>query len=166
MKGVCLMAGDVTGEITFIQERPGDEMRIVGRLHGLPRGNHGFHIHEFGDVSNGCTSAGEHFNPYHQDHGGPASAVRHLGDLGNVYSDGSRTTPVRIRDRLLSLYGPYSVLGRSLVVHAMEDDFGAGSNALSKTTGNSGSRLGCGVIGVKGEKSTPITVYDIKQKHK
>lgn len=90
MKGVCIILGDVTGEITFIQDRPGDELKIVGYLKSLPKGNHGFHIHEYGDTSNGCTSAGEHFNPFHLNHGGPNNSVRHLGDLGNVYSSGPK----------------------------------------------------------------------------
>lgn len=40
------------------------------------------------------------------------------------------------------------MLGRSVVVHAGEDDLGHGNSADSKTTGNSGARLACGVIGL------------------
>lgn len=157
MKALCVIKGDVYGEITFTQERPSDTMLLTGHLFNLPRGNHGIHIHEFGDTSNGCTSAGEHFNPFDMDHGGPESEIRHLGDLGNVYSRGTHhVTVVSKRDNLISLYGPYSVLGRSMVVHAMEDDLGRGENKDSKISGNSGARLGCGVIGVKCEKTVPI----------
>ena len=45
------------------------------------------------------------------------------------------------------LYGAYSVLGRSCVLHADEDDLGRGGHKLSKTTGNAGARIACGVIG-------------------
>jgi len=34
------------------------------------------------------------------------------------------------------------------VVHANPDDLGRGDHNLSKTTGNSGPRLACGVIGL------------------
>ena len=38
---------------------------IMGFVNGLgPNPLHGFHIHEFGDLSDGCTSCGGHFNPY------------------------------------------------------------------------------------------------------
>lgn len=157
MKAVCMIHGDVEGEIEFIQDVPSDNVRVVGYLRNLPRGNHGMHIHEFGDVTNGCTSAGEHFNPHHRNHGGPNDAERHVGDLGNVYSCGSGTVAIiDMVDNVITLFGPHNVLGRSLVVHAMEDDYGKGDNDLSKVTGNSGSRLGCGVIGLRSQRLVPF----------
>ena len=39
-------------------------------------------------------------------------------------------------------------MGRSFVVHAGIDDYGRGGAPDSKTTGNAGPRLACGVIGV------------------
>jgi Cu-Zn family superoxide dismutase len=46
------------------------------------------------------------------------------------------------------LYGLYSVLGRGIVLHNGTDDLGLGGHNLSKTTGNAGARLACGVIGI------------------
>ncbi len=56
---------------------------------------------------------------------------------------------VDITDKLVSLTGDHSVIGRSLVVHKDEDDLGLGNHADSKTTGNAGARLACGTIGLK-----------------
>nr|ARX71521.1 super oxide dismutase [Erinnyis ello granulovirus]ARX71911.1 super oxide dismutase [Erinnyis ello granulovirus]ARX72041.1 super oxide dismutase [Erinnyis ello granulovirus] len=152
MRAICVIGGDVSGIVEFVQDKPDHLMKVTGYLKNLPKGYHGIHIHEYGDVSNGCTSAGEHLNPFNKNHGGPMDAERHLGDLGNVYSKGKNcVTQVDIVDNMISLYGPHNILGRCLVVHAMKDDYGRGSNELSKITGNAGSRLGCGIIGVKHE---------------
>lgn len=149
MKAICNLSGDVMGQIIFEQQTPQHLLKITGYVLNLPKGLHGMHVHEFGDTSNGCTSAGEHFNPTSQNHGAPNAAVRHVGDLGNIESAGINSlSEVDIIDNVMSLFGPYSVLGRSLVVHTDRDDLGLTDHPLSKTTGNSGGRLGCGIIGV------------------
>lgn len=50
-------------------------------------------------------------------------------------------------DPHITLFGQYSVIGRTIVVHEGVDDLGKGGHELSKTTGNAGGRLACGVIG-------------------
>lgn len=121
---------------------------MTGEVSKLVPGKHGFHIHEFGDNTNGCTSAGPHFNPAGKTHGGPTDNVRHAGDLGNVIANAEGIAKVDISDAQISLTGSNSILGRTVVVHADEDDLGKGGHELSLSTGNAGARLACGVIGI------------------
>ena len=51
---------------------------------------------------------------------------------------------------MIKLDGPTSVIGRSFVIHADEDDLGRGGFADSKTTGHAGARLACCTIGLSG----------------
>jgi len=138
----------VYGVIEF--EQHGDTVIITGKIEGLGENSqHGFHIHEFGDVSNGCTSAGAHFNPHKKQHAGPddADRDRHVGDLGNVQTDANGVATVNIKDKVISLHGEHSILGRCLVVHEKPDDLGRGGDDESKKTGNAGKRLACGIVG-------------------
>ncbi|XP_017138094.1 superoxide dismutase [Cu-Zn] isoform X1 [Drosophila miranda] len=123
-------------------------VKVTGEVLGLAKGLHGFHVHEFGDNTNGCMSSGPHFNPRNKEHGAPTDENRHLGDLGNIQAAGDSPTAVSITDSKITLFGADSIIGRTVVVHADADDLGKGGHELSKTTGNAGARIGCGVIGI------------------
>ncbi|EDO43919.1 predicted protein, partial [Nematostella vectensis] len=121
------------------------------RLRGVPPLTvHGFHIHKSGDIiTKGCQSAKGHFNPYGKTHAGPRKRDRHVGDLGNVWSDYHGNVRTSFFDHMVSLYGPDSVIGRSIVLHAERDDLGRGIGEYrtgSLATGNAGARLACCVI--------------------
>jgi len=137
----------VNGVVHFKQDANG-ETSIEGTVEGLTPGLHGFHVHEFGDNTNGCISAGPHFNPAGKPHGGPADQDRHVGDLGNITAADGGVAKIAFSDRMISLTGPNSIIGRTLVVHADPDDLGKGGAEDSLTTGHAGARLSCGVIGL------------------
>lgn len=51
--------GDVYGQVTFVQADDGT-VTVSGEVKNIPSNQkRGFHIHEFGDTTNGCTSAGK-----------------------------------------------------------------------------------------------------------
>jgi len=134
------------GVVTFTQEKDG--VHVVAKLEGLAPGEHGFHVHEFGDITGADgKSAGGHFNPEKAKHAGPQDKMRHLGDLGNIKADNRGMAEYDRVDMHLSLHGEHSILGRGLVVHEKLDDF-----KTQDPPGNAGGRVAVGVIGVaKGE---------------
>lgn len=134
---------NVVGHFLFSQS-PGQPTLLVGEVSGLQPGEHGFHIHEFGDLSSGCESAGPHYNPDGVDHGDTTEG--HVGDLGNITADESGVAKIDLILRRVDLSGDRSVVGRAIVVHADEDDLGQGGDEESTKTGNAGNRVGCGVI--------------------
>lgn len=150
VKAVVVLGGDskVKGTVTLTQSIPG-QTKIEYDISGLdPNAERGFHIHVSGDLSKGCAGAGGHFNPFGKEHGAPTDETRHVGDLGNIKTDAQGVAKGTIIDKYVQLYGPTSVLGRAIVVHAGTDDLGKGASADSKKTGNAGGRPACGVIGL------------------
>ncbi|KAL2501496.1 Superoxide dismutase [Cu-Zn] 3 [Forsythia ovata] len=151
VKAVAIISGDnnVKGAVQFLQQHPTGATRVKGRISGLSPGLHGFHIHALGDTTNGCNSTGPHFNPSKRDHGAPIEEERHAGDLGNIVAGPDGIAEISITEKQIPLTGQHSILGRAVVVHADPDDLGRGGHELSKTTGNAGARVGCGIIGLQ-----------------
>ena len=153
----------VAGVVRFTQE--GDTVHIDYDITGLTDGEHGFHIHTYGDLTDGCDSACAHFNPDNTEHGGLDSKIRHLGDLGNISSEKGVSKGRISTDTLSLVLGKRNgIVGRMIIVHADPDDLGKGGlnqegevidekvHEESLKTGNAGKRVACGVIGLaKGE---------------
>jgi len=133
----------VVGEVLFGNTPKG--CRVHATFTKLPPGEHGFHIHKAGDLrGEGCKGACDHYHigvPQH--HGGPPGSgrgQRHTGDLGNISGACERSfylAGVRVED----------LWGRSVIVHADPDDYGKGGEEDSHTTGHSGARIACAIIG-------------------
>ena len=147
IKGVAVFKDTaIQGEVIIMNHRQGVMLKAM--FTKLPPGPHGFHIHKAGDLrGEGCMGLCEHYDLGHHVHGaGPTSKKeRHTGDLGNITLLAKRSC---IR-KSYYIKGPcvLDLLGRSLIVHEDKDDLGLGGHNDSKTTGHSGKRMGCAIIG-------------------
>lgn len=72
---ICILypnGSNVRGLVSFSQENILSPTKIAVSVRGLnPNGKHGIHIHEFGDLTEGCVTAGPHYNPTKKTHGSP-----------------------------------------------------------------------------------------------
>ncbi|WP_018128222.1 superoxide dismutase family protein [Balneola vulgaris] len=129
----------VSGTVTF--EKGTEGVTVSASISGLEAGKHGFHIHQYGDCSAADgTSAGGHYNPEDAPHNDPDANKRHVGDMGNLESDGENaTTSLTYTDNRIHLM---EIVGRGIIIHAGEDDF------ESQPSGDAGARIACGVIGI------------------
>ena len=150
LNGIAILNNNpdkIYGSIIFKPHNNG--LRVLYTIHGLEDGEHGFHIHEYGDLSDGCTSACSHFNPDNTEHGGLNSKIRHAGDLGNITSTNGIAKGSLFASKLsLEPKSKYNILGRMIIVHEDRDDLGKGGDEESLKTGNAGKRVACGVIGI------------------
>ncbi|XP_013358787.1 PREDICTED: extracellular superoxide dismutase [Cu-Zn] [Chinchilla lanigera] len=153
----------VRGLVLFRQSTPEARLEAFFDLEGFPEESNGskraIHVHQLGDLSQGCDSTGPHYNPLSVPH------PQHPGDFGNfVVRDGRLW---RYQASLpASLAGPHSILGRAVVVHAGEDDLGRGNTPASVQNGNAGPRLACCVVGAGGAEAWARQVREHAERRK
>ena len=82
-------------------------------LRGLTPGPHGLHVHRCGDLSKGCASTCDHYNPDKTSHGGPTGPNRHRGDFGNLVAAADGTC----RDVIDADVTVAEIVGRAFVIH-------------------------------------------------
>jgi Cu-Zn family superoxide dismutase len=140
---------EISGTVRFAEYAENKSVMVTVNIKGLKKNAlHGFHVHEYGDMSDHCTSMCNHFNPFNHPHGGPKSKTRHVGDLGNLVSDNNGNAEYTFEDKFIKLRGTKAnIIGRGLIIHEDEDDLGLGGHEDSLTTGHAGKRIACAVIG-------------------
>ena len=148
MKAIAVFKGKLKGFVIFEEKQ--DHIRVTGHIEGLKKNSvHAIHVHEYGDLSDGCDSAGSHFNPFNKKHQGREDKDRHVGDLGNIYTNSKGVSIFDFKDVVISLKNnKRNILGRSLIIHEYKDDLGKGGHDDSLITGHAGKRLDCAVIGI------------------
>ena len=148
MKAVAVFTNKIQGFVLFKQME--NYVKVEINISGLKKNKlHGFHVHEYGDLRDGCTSAGGHLNPFGKNHGNRTDKERHVGDLGNILSDSNGNANISFKDDIISLKNnKRNIIGRCLVIHEGTDDCGKGGHDDSLITGHAGARRDCAVIGV------------------
>ena len=114
----------------------------MAKVSGLtPNQLHGFHVHNYGDLSqaNG-KSAGGHYNPEQYPHGLPPKKHRHAGSFGNIQADASGNALFSIEDSSISIADSFHpIIGRTVIIHEKED-------TGEQPAGNAGKRIAGAVI--------------------
>ena len=146
----CISVVNMNGITGVIKLKSGKNgCTVKYDINGLADGKHGFHIHKCGDMTKGCETGCEHFNPFNKNHGGPHSQERHAGDLGNIISlNGVSKGSITVKDISCDPKTKISIVGRMFVIHEDEDDLGKGGDEESLKTGNAGKRIACSIIGL------------------
>lgn len=125
-------APELRGRAEFFAQSQGTVVTV--HMWGLPPTPTGFfalHIHE-GDICTGTNfeNTGSHFDPKNKPH------PKHAGDLPPLLSaDGYAYLSV-LTDR----FRVADVIGRTVVVHTMPDDF------HTQPSGSAGEKIACGII--------------------
>lgn len=129
-------APSLGGLVKFFETPYGGTL-IEAELFGLPDKDqagssvfYGLHIHENGDCGDDFQNTGGHFNPSGADHPG------HAGDLLPLFANQGYAW-ISFYDKRFIIP---QIIGKSVVVHQMPDDF------HTQPAGNSGDKIGCGVI--------------------
>ena len=114
---------------------------LMGEIYGIPPeleresgGFYGFHIQEGGSCTGNSqdefADAKSHYNPKGVPH------PRHAGDLPPLMSHNG----IAWMEVYTGRFYPEEVIGRTIVVHGMPDDF------RSQPSGDSGDKIACGEI--------------------
>jgi superoxide dismutase, Cu-Zn family len=140
--------GASVGDITLRNSAAGVALAL--HLHGLPPGDHGFHLHGTASCAAAANASGEmtaaggaggHFDPSNTGHHEGPNGAGHLGDLPVLHVDADGTA----LEVLLAphLHSVDELRGHALVIHAGGDNYSDTPAPL----GGGGARIACGVVG-------------------
>jgi Cu-Zn family superoxide dismutase len=137
---------------------------IQVRVHDMPRGFHGFHVHAVGECVPGTpdfASAGGHFDLAMHLHGDPIKHTHgdHSGDLPVLQVNDDGTANAIFTTDRFELADLFDADGSAIIIHAAPDNYanipasrydakspGDVPDATTLLAGDSGVRIACGVV--------------------
>jgi Cu-Zn family superoxide dismutase len=143
--------GERVGRV--VVERRGRRTFVTARVtRGVEPGFHGFHVHAVGRCEPPFTSAGGHLARRGQDH------QEHVGDLPVLLVGRDRQAYLRTATDRFTPGSLRTGDGSAFMIHAAADNYAnvpdryrqedgtAGPDEETRTTGDSGARVACGVV--------------------
>lgn len=132
----------LSGTVEFMQHDGKVKMNFTITVAAMANKTVAVHLHEMGDCGDMGKMAHGHWNPTGKEHGKWGTGSFHSGDIGNISLNEKGEGSMELETDLWSIGGDEktNILNRSVIVHSGTDDY------TSQPTGNSGSRIGCGVI--------------------
>jgi Cu-Zn family superoxide dismutase len=133
------------GEVRLSQDRK-DQVEVRVKVHDLPPGFHGFHVHEVGQCEPPFTSAGGHLNLEDAFH------PEHTGDMPVLLVNSDGTGEASFKTDRFTLKDLFDGDGSAIIVHALPDNYANIPERYGEVdqetleTGDSGERIACGVI--------------------
>jgi len=130
---------DLSGTVRFYQTRAG--VVVLAEICGLPHAElpchdriFGFHIHGGtvcgGSMDDPFAGAMSHYDPHGCEH------PHHAGDLPPLFGNNGSALSLFLTRR----FSVDEVIGRTVIIHDMPDDFS------TQPSGRSGTKIACGVI--------------------
>ena len=138
--------GHQVGTASLTQQRGGNVLVHI-RVHNLPPGFHGFHVHAVGECVRPFTTAGAHFDL------GKHTHRDHSGDLPVLLVSADGTADARFITDRFELADLFDANGSALIIHANPDNYAnipgrylVTPDATTLATGDAGDRIACGVV--------------------
>jgi Cu-Zn family superoxide dismutase len=112
------------------------------RLHGLPSGAHGIHIHQTGSCGDigAFKESGGHVGKSDAPHGILHPGGPHKGDLPDIFVNADGTAKADIFSPLINITDFRDIDGAAIIIHTAGDDY------QTQPIGNAGKRIACSVF--------------------
>ena len=128
-----LYAPNLYGRVWFSDKSNG--VYVCAKVYSLPKndtGFYGFHVHTVGNCSlPGFAEAKGHYNPQNFPH------PLHAGDFPMLIANSNMEAELSF---ITSRFIVRDIIGRAVIIHEGRDDYS------SQPSGDSGKRIGCGII--------------------